>query len=422
MTVAKIELSNRPLRILHCVSSMDPKHGGVVQAIRSLVSHLGQLGCENHIVCLDQADSATAIDGDAVCFRIGPGQGAWSYSSRLQPWLHKNLCNYQFVIIHGLWQFHGFAVTRAVRKLKAKLPGKTPKVFVMPHGMLDPWFQTEPSRHIKAWRNWLIWKAVEHRTIGLADGLLFTCQSELELARQPFRPYQPAREVCIGLGVQPPPASSPDMLSAFQAACPGIGNRKYWLFLSRIHPKKGADILLHAYAKIAKHFSPSGHFPALVVAGPLDSDFAVQIQQLAADLQLTASNQCAATLKQPAAYFPGMLTGDAKWGAFYNCDAFVLPSHQENFGIAVAEALACGKPVLISDKVNIYGEIQNGQAGLVTADSFQGTCDLLLRWMDKNEQQKSQMSRNAATCYRTHFRAETAAQKLLANLTLSMEA
>ncbi len=59
-----------------------------------------------------------------------------------------------------------------------------------------------------------------------------------------------------------------------------------------------------------------------------------------------------------------MLTGDLKWGAFRAAEAFVLPSHQENFGIAVVEALACGKPVLISDKVNIWREIVEDGAGL----------------------------------------------------------
>ena len=63
-------------------------------------------------------------------------------------------------------------------------------------------------------------------------------------------------------------------------------------------------------------------------------------------------------------YWPGMLRGNLKWGSFYSCEAFILPSHQENFGIAVAEALACGKPVLLSNKVNIAAEIERDGVGL----------------------------------------------------------
>ena len=77
--------------------------------------------------------------------------------------------------------------------------------------------------------------------------------------------------------------------------------------------------------------------------------------------------------------FPGMVGGKQKWAAFRGAKAFVLPSHQENFGIAVAEALACGCPVLISNKVNIWREIAEGKAGIVTDDTPEGTYLLLQR-------------------------------------------
>ena len=67
-----------------------------------------------------------------------------------------------------------------------------------------------------------------------------------------------------------------------------------------------------------------------------------------------------------------MLKGDLKWGAFYAAEAFVLPSHQENFGVAVVEALACELPVLISDKVNIWPDIAHDEAGIVNADTAEG--------------------------------------------------
>ena len=75
-----------------------------------------------------------------------------------------------------------------------------------------------------------------------------------------------------------------------------------------------------------------------------------------------------------------MLQGDAKWGAFYAAEVFALPSHQENFGVAVAEALACGTPVLISNKVNIWQEIAEDGVGLVEEDDLEGTTRLLERW------------------------------------------
>src|ERR1035437_10156512 len=95
----------------------------------------------------------------------------------------------------------------------------------------------------------------------------------------------------------------------------------------------------------------------------------------------------------------GMLAGDLKWGAFYQAQAFVLPSHQENFGIAVAEALACGRPVLISNKVNIWREIAEDRAGLVENDDRAGAVQLLRQWTGMSATAKTEMGRRAADCF-----------------------
>ena len=108
-----------------------------------------------------------------------------------------------------------------------------------------------------------------------------------------------------------------------------------------------------------------------------------------------------------------MLQGDAKWSAFYNAEAFVLPSHQENFGIAVAEALGCGLPVLISDKVNIWREIVADNAGLAEPDTQAGTDALLARWLALPEQKRQDMRSNAKRCFETRFRVEAMAYDLL---------
>jgi glycosyltransferase involved in cell wall biosynthesis len=118
----------------------------------------------------------------------------------------------------------------------------------------------------------------------------------------------------------------------------------------------------------------------------------------------------------PAIFFPGMLTGDAKWGALYGCDAFVLTSHQENFGIAVAEALACGKPVLISNQINIWREIAEDGAGLVTDDTQAGADQLLEKWAGLAPEARAAMGRAAKASYENRFGIVVAAQSLLASI------
>jgi glycosyltransferase involved in cell wall biosynthesis len=112
-------------------------------------------------------------------------------------------------------------------------------------------------------------------------------------------------------------------------------------------------------------------------------------------------------------HFVGMLTGDAKWGAIYGCEAFVLPSHQENFGIAVAEALACRKPVLISNQVNIWKEIESVNAGFIDSDTVEGTLNTLSRFVSLSTEDKQKMQKQAYMAYSTFFDVRVTAKNLI---------
>jgi glycosyltransferase involved in cell wall biosynthesis len=102
-----------------------------------------------------------------------------------------------------------------------------------------------------------------------------------------------------------------------------------------------------------------------------------------------------------------------KWGAFYASEVFILPSHQENFGIVVAEALACGKPVLISNKVNIWREIEEDKAGFIDDDTVEGTVGNLERWLAMDKESYSQMAEKTHTCFATRFHIKKATERLL---------
>jgi glycosyltransferase involved in cell wall biosynthesis len=312
-----------------------------------------------------------------------------------------NLPRFDAVIVHGLWLFPSHAVRKAARSLR----GPVPRICLMPHGMLDPYFQRERSRRAKALRNWIYWKLIESKAVNEADALLFTSEQELRLAREPFRPYRPQREINVGYGIAEPSPATSAMREAFLAKCIDLGDRPYFLFLSRIHEKKGIDLLIRAYASVWSSKSGSLTPPALVIAGPLDSDFARAMQTLAAEL-----------CPRDTVFWPGMLSGDSKWGAFHGCDAFVLPSHQENFGIAVAEALACGKPVLISNQVNIWREIEDAGGGLVAQDSEEGIREMFQRWRKLSAVEKETMGKQARLCHESHFAVKPAAERLVSTL------
>jgi glycosyltransferase involved in cell wall biosynthesis len=396
------------MNLLQIIGSMDPRTGGTCQAVRNLALQAVEQGHTMEVISMDDPHADFLRQESIPIHALGRGRGPWAYNRALAPWLDENLSRFDAVVLNGLWLYPGFALMRTAQKPDA------PPYFIFPHGMLDPWFQRAPERRFKAVRNWLHWKLVEHRIVQKAAALLFTCAEELRLARGTFRPYQPQREINVGFGINPPPAVQPAMAAAFADKCPGLNDRPFFLFLGRIHPKKGVDLLIQAYAAVYGKSFANGQTsgpnplpaPCLVIVGPgLETEYGKQMQALAARLCPPGS-----------VFWPGMLTGDAKWGALYQAEAFTLMSHQENFGMAVAEALACRTPVLISNQINIWREIIEDHAGLAAPDDLAGATRLFQSWQNLSPAEKAAMQNAARLNYETKFRVDIAAKKLLATI------
>ena len=386
------------MKILSIIPSVNPKTGGPIQGIRNYQTILVHLGCTRDIVTFE--DPNDVIDWDfsptLKIHALGKAENPLAYHAGLFTFLKNNLVNYDVIIIHGLWLYHSIGSINAFKWLQKNKPDiKLPKVYSMPHGMLDPWFQTVKTRKIKAIRNYIYWYFFEKKVINSVDGILFTCEQELLLARTTFSGYYPKKEINVGYGIETPPKKNLSFTSDFEKLCPRVKGKRFLLFLSRIDFKKGVDILINSYNLLSQE---NQYLPHLVIAGPLESNYAKEMILLAAG--------------NPKIHFPGMLRGPEKWGALYGCEAFILPSHQENFGIAVAEALACSKPVLISNKVNIYREIEDGGAGIVNDDTLEGTVSNLKQWFNLSLIEQQQMGHAAYLVYKKHFSVENSAKKL----------
>jgi glycosyltransferase involved in cell wall biosynthesis len=177
-----------------------------------------------------------------------------------------------------------------------------------------------------------------------------------------------------------------------------LSGKRFLLYLSRIHEKKGCDNLIRAFAHLAKKDSEI----LLAFVGPDPTNWIPELKGIAESLGIS-----------DRVLWPGMLTGDDKWGAFMAAEAFVLPSHQENFGIVVAEALASGTPVLISNKVNIWREIQAAGAGIVEDDTLEGTVRLLESWSKLTDLERRDMAEKAKSCFLQNFEIKAAVESLL---------
>lgn len=414
------------MKILRVISSMNPVSGGPCQGIRYLVPELEAMGVQNEIVCLDPPDAAFLKRDNLTIHALGPARSNWAYSPNLHQWLEHNISRFDCVIQHGMWQYTGYALLRHYKNLLIR--GLCPKWYIYPHGMLDPWFQQDKSRRLKALRNWIYWKVIERRVVQSADALLFTCEEEMQLGVTTFKPFRPRKVENVGYGIPVPDGEPRAQTQAFYRTYPELEGKRFLLFLSRIHPKKGLDVLLQAYAQNLLANDSDGL--TLVVAGPCaDVSYWNKLQQLAVSLGLqtnalpfpgagsSINQKYAAEMPKPSPIvWAGMLTGFPKWGALRAAQAFILPSHQENFGISAVEALACGTPVLISKRVNIHMDILSENAGLVEDDSVSGVSNLLCRWRQLCSSAIEEMRLAAKSCYQKNFSAHSAAEKLKAFL------
>jgi glycosyltransferase involved in cell wall biosynthesis len=365
------------MRILHIIGTLSPEAGGPSQAVRMILRHR-EIGYFGEVVTLDDPSSPFLNSLDFPVYPLGPVSTTYAYSPKLIPWIQQNYQGYDGVIVHGLWQYVG-------RATRAALAGRMPYM-VFTHGMLDPYFKR--ASRLKHFKKWLYWAPVEYRVLRDAYRVLFTSTAEKELAEQSFWLHRWTPHV-VPYGVNgPPDGDSQPLRTAFFERCPGVADKRYLLFLGRIHRKKGCDLLIEAFAKVARQ-DPGLH---LVMAGPDQQGWSEDLKQMARSAGV-----------EERIHWPGMVTGDAKWGAFHASEAFILPSHQENFGIAVAESLSCGKPVLLADKVNIADDIAKDGAGYMEPDTAEGTLRLLERWLATPSETRTAMAKRAVECFRRRY-------------------
>lgn len=380
------------MKILHVIASVDPRGGGPIEGIFRQVDVRRRMGIDTDVVTLDPPDADWVARSTVKTFALGNpverGRRPLNYSPALVPWLRSHKDDYDIVVVNGLWNYATLAARRA-------LVGTPTPYVVFTHGMLDPWFKQ--SAPLKSKVKQLSWWISEGPLLNNARAVLFTSDEERALARGAFWPYR-VRERVVGYGTADMSGDAAVQISAFRTRIPALGARSFLLFLSRIHPKKGCDLLIEAFAAVAAEHPDLD----LVIAGPDQTGWQRELAALAEARGVAGR-----------IHWPGMLSGDVKWGAYRATEAFVLPSHQENFGIVVAEAMAAGKPVLISNKVNIWREVQAGGGGLVEADDVEGAKAMLRAFLALSPDARSTMGAAARQTFLDRFEMSKVAREIV---------
>lgn len=310
-----------------------------------------------------------------------------SYRMELIPFLRDSQNEYDATVIHGIWSFPLLAMRIAWNGIHPYA--------VFAHGVLHPYFLQGPL--FKRIKKYLFYRLVAASALTRAHAVIFLCEEERRLAQRSYRPIT-GRHVTVRFGINPPPGKPNDSQGRIAILKGQLRGKAIVLFLGRIHPIKGCDLIIEAMAQIANEF-PTLH---VVIAGPDEVKWAQELKSLA---QFRGVGD--------RLHWFGPAYGDEKWSLYTLADALISPSHLESFGIVVVEALSQELPVLISDQVNIYPSIIRAEAGLVAPDSVEGTTRLLRQWMSTPEEKRVLMKRNCIRLFEEEFQATHTAADLV---------
>jgi glycosyltransferase involved in cell wall biosynthesis len=264
----------------------------------------------------------------------------------------------------------------------------TPYIYYT-HGTFEPW-----ALNHKYWKKRVYLGLIERRILNGAAGIVVCNQAEIEqLHRLGIR--APMRRIPWGVDL-PDPQNLPSR-QRLEEQWPALRDRPFGLFLSRLHPKKGLDLLIPAFHALRREFPDW----LLVIAGPDEARYQAQAERMVRDLGL-----------EDRVLFTGWVTGEAKSALLAHAELFVLPSLSEGFPMAVAEGLGYGRPMLITTTCHVP-EVEEEGAGLVVPPEKQALT-LALRQMFGDADLRQQCARQARKVARRRFTWESVAEQSLA--------
>jgi glycosyltransferase involved in cell wall biosynthesis len=333
------------VKVLHVIPSVGPLHGGPSLVTRVLARGLSDRGIETDVVCTDDNFGSRIrvplnkpVRQDGATFRYFARQlKFYTCSLPLARWLWQHIPDYDVIHIHAL-----FSWSSTVAAVTSRIKGRP--YIVRPLGVLSRWGMKNRRPLFKR----LSFRLCETRILRGAYAVQFTSELERREAED--------LKVDCSVAMIPNPVDLVDAPAAsigrFRSRYPGTEAKILFLFLSRIDPKKGLELLLEAFARVRAENPET----ALAIAGDGNPEYVASLHSKAAQLGL-----------QNAIVWTGFVQGQAKHEAVADSDIFVLPSYSENFAVSVVEAMGAGLPVVISDQVGISPEIRAAGAGIVTA-------------------------------------------------------
>jgi len=361
--------------LLHTTHSLNRNSGGVAVAVISLLQHLAPLMERYEVNLLAQPGkvpliASSRISKNCVWYPLDEKKLAKSIKGTLNPLFKRK--NVQLIHDHGIWKENNRCVAKLSRHWQV------PRI-VSPHGMLEPW-----AWEYKIWKKKIAWKLYQHRDLATATVLHTTSKQEAE-ALKPFIPDIPTTIIPLGIDAVPKEILRLEKKKGREV--------KQALFLSRLHQKKGLDNLLDAWHDL--HLEDW----KLLIAGPDKYGYRQILEKKIKSL----------SIKSVA--FLGEVHGAKKWELYRQADLFILPSHSENFGIVIGEALAAGTPV-ITTQATPWQDLETYNCGWWIADNKLALREVLLEATQMSDLTRCEMGLRGQNLIQNHFTWKVVAEKM----------
>lgn len=386
----------KPLNVLQIVPSISLVYGGPSQMVRGLSAALSHHAKVTIITTDSNGDvdetpldvplgQAIPEDGyEVIYFRCSPFR-RYKFSTELLNWLWANAHRYDIAHIHAL--FSPVSTLAATVCRWQKLP-----YIMRPLGTLDP-ADLQKKKHIKK----VYASLLERPNLAGAAAIHFTSELEAKVSER-FGVSTPGKVIPLGVALPELPSRTASQ-TAIRERFNIPAERPLVLFMSRVDPKKGFDLLLPALDKLHQDGQPF-HF-LLCGANPQDRAYETSIRE-----QIKSADWAS------CATIVGFVSGALKAQILSAADVFVLPSYYENFGIAVAEAMAAKIPVVISDQVHIWPVIEQSESGWVVPTTVTALGEALGEALEKGEM-RSQRGQNAQRCAQENYSWDAIAQRMI---------
>lgn len=379
------------MKILHVIPSVASRYGGPSLAVVEMCRALNKRGVETLIATTDaDGERRLAIklghnvlyQGVAAIFFKRQWSEAYKYSSPLAEWLDAHVQEFDAVHIHAVFSHACLAAANACRRLRVPY-------IIRPLGTLDPW-----SLKQKRLRKILFWRLGGKRMLEGAAAIHYTSMPEKNLAEDALGLK---RGVVIPLGIELDSPERSEKTEGTHEEKP-LSGQPYVLVMSRLHRKKGLELLLPAFARLVKQTEFAGW--KLVLAGDGEAQYVDSLRRLAHESGGNGS-----------IVFTGWVEGAPKRAWLQGASLLALPSYQENFGLCVVEALSYGVPVLVSPHVNLAKEIESAGAGWI-AQLERGALESKLAESLGDDAARRQRGARGRELVRRHFTWNAVAEEL----------